>query len=139
MLLFHKQGETEMELYYTTDGVLTKEVPDTDDHTDMIPVALPEELAAEISKNFPGLECIESEFEDEIAAEDMEQEIPETVLQAMIEKVPDLADYELDEVEVTENAKGIFYEFELENKTNDDDEIEMTIDGNGKIVAFEKD
>ena len=99
-----EQGELEMELYFTKDGVLTKEVPPTEDHTDFIPVDIPEAVKADLEKRFPGYELLEAEEED--------------------------GEFE---VEVIESKSGLVYEFELEDEKQDE-EIEISINDKVEIV-----
>lgn len=148
----------DMELYYTEDGILTKEVPSSDDHTDLIPEVLPQAVLDDLAKRFPEYQCIEAEFEDNYfeveiffgkkvyelnytkdcvwqmtKSELSLNEVPAVVTDALKAGVADLEKYEFDEIELIENADGKFYRFELEHKVTDKD-IELVFSENGERI-----
>ena len=150
--------EIEMELYYTTDGVLTKEVPSSDDHTNLIPEELPEKVKADLDRRFEKYELIEvekeeDEFEVEVLFNGNDYElkydvdlnwveteydielnaVPANVLDVLKKTVANLEEFEIDDIEVTETKDGLVYEFELEHKKTDE-EIEIRINDKGEIV-----
>ncbi len=159
--------EVELELYFTAEGLLTKVVPATEDHTELIPEDLPEALKTIIAKTFPEFKLLEAEVEDgkfeveilfngkdyelkyttdfewistkyEIEPKNMEAELPPLVFNAFQKAIKDLEGYRVDEIEVKESVKdGLIFEFELENDLLDKD-IEFIFNANGELIA-EKD
>ena len=151
--------EIEIELYYTADGILTKEVPATEDHTDLIPEELPAAIVDDLKAKYGEFEAIEAEMEDgefevEILAEGrvyelkyiMEpfqwisteyditpEELPAEILNLIKENVQNFEGFEFDDIEIVETKDGKSYEIELENKTTDE-EIEILINEKGEIT-----
>jgi uncharacterized membrane protein YkoI len=68
---------------------------------------------------------LETEYEFEM------KDIPAAVKSTLDNE---FASYEIEENEVSENAEGTFYEFELEK---DETEMEVVIDQSGKVVKKE--
>lgn len=80
----------------------------------------------EYSANFDNKgNWLETEYEVEM------KDIPEAVKSTLDNE---FASYEIEESEVSENAEGTFYEFELEK---DETEMEVVIDQSGKVVKKE--
>ena len=151
--------EIEMELYFTAEGILTKEVPATEDHTDLIPEELPAAIIDDLKARYGEFEAVEAEEEDgefevEILAagrvyelkyivEPLQwlsteydialEELPAELLELIRKAVPNLDGFEADDVEVTETEKGNSYEIELENETTDE-EIEILINEKGEVI-----
>ena len=150
--------EMEIELYYSADGILVKEVADQEEREELIPFELPENIIADLEKGFPGYELIEADEEDDLfevkimsAGRVYEltydehlnwlsteydiciEEVPENILDALYQAIVIPEGFEAEEVEVTENRDGIIYEFEFENDKLDK-EIELTINGKGEIL-----
>ena len=149
--------EIEMELYYTADGILTKEVPATEDHTDLIPEDLPEVIISDLKARYGEFEPIEAEleegeFEVEILADGRVyelkyildplewlsteyditvDEVPAQIMEMLKERITNIDDYEIDDIELKESKDGSkTYEFEFELKDgleSEIDEIELTI------------
>ena len=69
-----------------------------------------------------------TETEHEIEKKD----VPQNVMSALKTAFPN---YEVEEVELSETPKGTAYEFEIEN---DETEMEVAINSNGKIIKQEK-
>ena len=54
-----EQGEQEVDLYYTEDGVLLKAVPDDDNDNNFQPVVIPQAISDAINEMYPGATMLE--------------------------------------------------------------------------------
>lgn len=58
-----EQGEQEVDLYYTEDGVLLKAVPDDDNDNNFQPVVIPQAISDAINEMYPGATMLEFDQE----------------------------------------------------------------------------
>lgn len=149
--------ETEIDLYYSPDGILIKAIVDTndddDDYEDFIPVDLNDKITGFLKTNFPNASIIDVDFEDgyfevEIIdnkiirevifdkdcnwvltiTEIKKEDLPQIVLDAFLNS--DFGSYEIDDIEFHQSPSKDYYVIEIE--VNDIDK-EIKIDELGNI------
>lgn len=149
-----EQGKQEIDLYYSSDGVLVKTVVDTDqDSDDYIPTQLPPVVAAFIKENYPQARIMEVEQERGITEVDVidgsrgkellfdvngawistswdirPPELPDAVKNTVLGSY---AGYTTDDADVFETPQGNYYLLELERGEH---EIEVKLDFDGLLV-----
>lgn len=149
-----ENGDTEIDLYFTEDGVLIKEVIDVDNDDERLPFIIPDALKSFIQDLYPGAVILEVETErdgteveikhgniyKEVKLDKNNQwlytkweiavtQLPTAVLQAL--RSTAYASYEIDDIEVIENASGLFYEVELEKGKQ---EITLVFSPDGTLI-----
>lgn len=148
-------GEQEMDLYYTEDGILVKEVPDKDNNNKtyqptIIPDAIKNKLAElysnavfleyEVEKNGIEVDIRDGNIHKEVFFtpeyewvytewEIYTKDVPSVVMQAL--RASAYATYTIDDIHIFEKPAGLFYEFELEQG---DREIKITFDAAGILI-----
>ncbi len=150
-------GEKEVDLYYSKDGVLIKTVVDVDhdyDYEDYLPSDAEPGVERAVLAKYPKATIIDIEYEDgEIEVEIIHDgrgkdvyfnkayewlrtewdvrrsEIPVAVLEFISKNWPS---YSIDDAEFTETPGGEWYEIEIEKG---DDEIKVMIAPNGKPLS----
>lgn len=150
--------EFEMELYFTADGILTREVPADEDHSDLIPEELPEALKDLLEQEYHGYLCVEAELEDghfevEILFEGkvfelkytasldwvsteyeaLFDELPKEIQEIVNRELGERLGFEIDDIDVIKTGLGFSYKIELENETTDE-EIKIIINEKGEIT-----
>lgn len=156
-----EQGNQEVDLYYTPDGVLIKTVNDDDNdgNNNFVPVETPQTITEFIYEKYPGatIKDIEREhngFEVDIFHNNifkdvyfnsnnewvssewdiLEANVPAIVMNAL--KGSEYSSYRIDDIDYIETPAGVFYKFDLEQGDND---IEMTISAEGVIGDIRRD
>lgn len=70
-----EKGDTEYELYYTTEGILVKEVPDNDDNDEDENLPCPQELVSYVAKNYKDAIIVDFEEEKNETTKALEYEV----------------------------------------------------------------
>ena len=155
-----EQGEKEVDLYYTEDGVLIKVVNDSDDdHNNFQPVIIPQAITDLINKMYAGATILEFDqekngFEVDILHNNIykdvyfntenqwistewnitKDQVPAIVMNAL--QASEYKNYTIDDIDLIEKPEGTFYVFDLEQGDND---VEVTFDSEGNIKNIQKD
>lgn len=155
-----EQGEKEVDLYYTEDGVLIKVVNDSDDdHNNFQPVIIPQAITDSINKMYAGATILEFDqekngFEVDILHNNIykdvyfntenqwistewditKDQVPAIVMNAL--QASEYKNYTIDDIDLIEKPEGTFYVFDLEQGDND---VEVTFDSEGYIKKTQKD
>ena len=155
-----EQGEKEVDLYYTEDGVLIKVVNDSDDdHNNFQPVIIPQAITDSINKMYAGATILEFDqekngFEVDILHNNIykdvyfntenqwistewditKDQVPAIVMNAL--QASEYKNYTIDDIDLIEKPEGTFYVFDLEQGNND---VEVTFDSEGNIKSTQKD
>lgn len=155
-----EQGEKEVDLYYTEDGVLIKVVNDSEnDHNDFYPVVIPQAISDAINEMYPGATVLEFDkekvgFEVDILHNNIykdvyfntenqwvstewditKDQVPAIVMNAL--QASEYKNYTIDDIDLIEKPEGTFYVFDLEQGDND---VEVTFDSEGNIKSTQKD
>lgn len=155
-----EQGEKEVDLYYTEDGVLIKVVNDSDDdHNNFQPVIIPKAITDSINKMYAGATILEFDqekngFEVDILHNNIykdvyfntenqwistewditKDQVPAIVMNAL--QASEYKNYTIDDIDLIEKPEGTFYVFDLEQGDND---VEVTFDSEGNIKSTPKD
>lgn len=150
--------KTEIDLYYSEDGVLVRTVADADsdyDYGDCIPSQIPERIADFIAKKYPGARIMETDRENGLTeveildgrvsrellfdasdewiytkTETLYSQLPETVKSAYAS--PAYASYRIDDIDRYETPSGGFYRFDLKSIAGD---IELDIADDGTLTV----
>lgn len=150
-----ERGETEVELHYTDDGALVKEIMDNDGNNQHFPSIIPEVLKNLVQELYPGAVILEVDSEGPATEIDIlhdgnhkevlvdagnrwirteweirTNEVPEVVMTAL--RASAYASYRIDDVNVIENVDGRFYEFELEQG---DREVTVMFSADGTQIS----
>lgn len=150
-----EQGDTDVDLYYNTEGILVKKVVDNDGQKPSIQ-PIPDKLMSFIQERYPNAQVLEMEIEHSVIEIDLihnkrekeayfnlqyqwlytsydlrKNEVPEFVTLA-ITNSPDYAGYRIDDAEYIETPSGDHYLLELEKGER---EIKVKVDLQGKIIA----
>ncbi len=150
-----ENGNQEVDLVYSTEGVLIKEVVDRegDDHQSYLPQTLPTAVTTFISTHYPGARILESGIEKgrlevDILHEGKSKEVVfdannqwlYTEYDVLLEDVPPVVidswkssaykDYRLDGLDVFETPDGKYYQFELESGES---EVKLLVNEDGTI------
>lgn len=150
-----ERGETEVELHYTDDGALVKEIMDSDGNNQHFPSIIPEVLKSLVQELYPGAVILEMDSEGPATEIDIlhdgnhkevlvdagnrwirteweirTNEVPEVVMTAL--RASAYASYRIDDVNVIENVDGRFYEFELEQG---DREVTVMFSADGTQIS----
>lgn len=156
-----EQNGTEMDLYYTADGVLVKCVADSDDdYGDFIPSVPSGSIENYIASRYPGARIIDvdAEYEGtEVELVDADRvkrelffdraenwlytrtelrrtELPATVVSAWeVSDYSEAKGYRLDDAEFVETPDGAWYALELENDR--DHELTLRISSDGTLLG----
>lgn len=149
-----EKAEQEMDLYYTEDGALIKEVADDDDNHTYQPAVVPDAIKNKLAELYPNASLLEYDVEKhgvevDIFDGDIHKEVvftpeyewvyteweihtndvPAAVMQAL--RASAYAAYAIDDIHVFEKPAGLFYEFELEQGER---EIKVTFDAAGTLI-----
>lgn len=149
-----EKGKQEIDLHYTENGILVKEVPDDDTEDLYAPSLIPDAIKNQLEALYPDALFLDYEVEKQIVEIDILDgnvskevvfttdydwiytewemrvtEVPAILLQAL--RASAYADYAVDEVHVYEKPTGLFYEFELEKG---EQEIKITFTEEGKPI-----
>lgn len=148
-------GEQEMDLYYTEDGILVKEVPDKDNNNNTYqPTIIPDAIKNKLAELYPNASILEYDIEKQGVEVDIfdgnihkevfftleyewvyteweiyTKDVPAVVMQAL--RASAYATYTIDDIHIFEKSAGLFYEFELEQG---DREIKITFDAAGILI-----
>ena len=149
-----EKGKQEIDLHYTENGILVKEVPDDDSDDPYLPSLIPDALKTQLAALYPdalllGYDVEEQGVEIDILDGNISKEVVFTTgydwlyteWEIRISEVPAVlleavrasayADYTIDEVHIYEKPAGLFYEFELEKG---EQEIKITFTEEGKLI-----
>ena len=154
-----EQGEQEVDLYYTEDGVLLKAVPDDDNDNNFQPVVIPQAISDAINEMYPGATMLEKKkkkngFEVDILHNNIykdvyfntenqwistewditKDQVPAIVMNAL--QASEYKNYTIDDIDLIEKPEGTFYVFDLEQGDND---VKVTFDSEGNIKSTQKD
>lgn len=156
-----EQGNLEIDLYYTADGVLIKTVNDDDNdgNNNFVPVETPQTITELINEMYSGATILEIDREHNGYEVDIRHnniykdvyfnsnnewvssewdisrnEVPAIVMNAL--KGSEYSSYRIDDIDYIETPAGVFYKFDLEQGDND---IEMTISAEGVIGDIRRD
>lgn len=146
-----EKGEQEMDLYYTENGTLIKEVPDDDNTNSYQPTVVPDAIKNKLAELYPNASFLEYDVEKHGVEVDIfdgnihkevvftpeyewvyteweihPNDVPAVVMQAL--RASAYASYAIDDVHVFQKPAGLFYEFELEQGER---EIKVTFDAAG--------
>lgn len=148
--------DTEVDLYYSTEGILIKSIVDSDnkDSQNYIPTPTPTDIESFIKTKYANARIMEIDEEDgmieiEIIHDNMAKEVyfnqqkewlytswdikkhsvPTTVTNAISNSA--YANYEIDDINYIETSTSTYYLVELERG---DSEIKIKIDANGNII-----
>lgn len=149
-----EKGEQEMDLYYTENGALIKEVPDDDNNNSYQPTIVPDAIKNKLAELYPNAVFLEYDVEKQGVEVDIldgnihkevvftpeyewvyteweihTNDVPAVVMQAL--RASAYAAYEIDDIHVFEKPAGLFYEFELEQG---DREVKATFDAAGTLL-----
>lgn len=146
-----EQGETDVDLYYTAEGQLIKEVMDDDNAGTHEPFQIPEAIKSKIAELYPDAVILEYDVDKQTIEVDIlhNQAAKEVVFDATynwlytewdtpLSAVPEAVQtalknssygtYHIDDIDVIEKADGLFYVFELE-KGNEEVTVTYTAEG----------
>lgn len=152
-----EQGENEMDLYYSPDGVLIKAIPDMDDdkgYEDFIPSQLSADISEYISKSYPSARILDVDVEKGMVEVEIldgktcrellfdnvgnwiqtETELPVSALPSEVLaaiRASQYATYQIDDVDFIQTPDGEWYLIELEFGET---EVELRIDKSGIIL-----
>lgn len=155
-----EQGEKEVDLYYTEDGVLIKVINDSDNgNNNFQPVVIPQAISDAINEMYPGATVLEFDqekngFEVDILHNNIykdvyfntenqwvstewditKDQVPAIVMNAL--QASEYKNYKIDDIDLIEKPEGTFYVFDLEQGDND---VEVTFDSEGNIKSTQKD
>lgn len=146
-----EKGGQEVELHYTADGILVKEILDNDHDNEHRPAVTPDAVRLLIQTLYPGAVILEVETEHtgtevdilhggihkEVLLDTANQwilteweirqaQVPEAVMAAL--RASDYASFRIDDIHVIETPQGLFYEFELE-RGGQETKVRFTQDG----------
>lgn len=154
--------EVEVDLYYSEDGVLVKEIVDSgNDYADFIPATPVSAVMSYISENYPSAGIVDTDVEDgyvevEIIDGKVYRELLFTVAGTWVKTVTpvryaelpaavtaafeasEYASWKVDDVEYVQTPEKNFYRFDLES-WNSDLDLDISEDGSGLTVVTEKD
>ena len=147
-----EQGDKEVDLYYTEDGILIKTVADSDNNDDY-PVEMPQAVTAAINEMYPGATILEFDTEkngievdilhnniykdvyfnasNEWVSTEWEvklADVPAVVLNTL--KASEYKDFRIEDVDIVEMSSGLYYQFELEQG---DREVNYMIREDGSV------
>lgn len=149
-----ENGNQEVDLIYSAEGVLIKEVVDQDDdHESYLPQTLPTAVTTFINTHYPGARILESgvekgKLEVDILHEGKSKEVVfdannqwlYTEYDVLLKDVPQVVidswkssvykDYRLDDLDVFETSDGKYYQFELESGER---EVKFLVNEDGTI------
>ncbi|MDH6305085.1 putative membrane protein YkoI [Parabacteroides sp. PF5-5] len=148
-----EQGKQEVDLYYTEDGSLIKEINDNGANTHE-PLVVPNSVIEEIKERYPNAQFLEFEREGSYIEIDIRHnniqkdvlynssyewvsttweirlnDVPQVVLSAL--KASEYSSYKVDDVDFMEKPDGAYYIFELESGNK---EVYLTIKSDGTII-----
>ena len=148
-----EKGKEEYDLHYEQNGILIKEVADSDNEG-YLPEVFPEEIIKVIQQKYPNATILEIENEEngmeiDVIHEGVHKEIhfartgswiyteweilrsqvPAVIMDAL--KASEYGAYPIDDIHVVEREGNLFYQFELEVGDKD---IHVLFNGNGTIV-----
>ena len=155
-----EQGEKEVDLYYTEDGVLIKVINDSDNgNNNFQPVVIPQAISDAINEMYPGATVLEFDqekngFEVDILHNNIykdvyfntenqwvstewditKDQVPAIVMNAL--QASEYKNYKIDDIDLIEKPEGTFYVFDLEQGDND---VKVTFDSEGNIKSTQKD
>ena len=154
-----EQGEQEVDLYYTEDGVLLKAVPDDDNDNNFQPVVIPQAISDAINEMYPGATMLEFDQEKMVLKwissiiistrmfistlktkwistewDITKDQVPAIVMNAL--QASEYKNYTIDDIDLIEKPEGTFYVFDLEQGDND---VKVTFDSEGNIKSTQKD
>ena len=155
-----EQGEKEVDLYYTEDGVLIKVINDSDNgNNNFQPVVIPQAISDAINEMYPGATVLEFDqekngFEVDFLHNNIykdvyfntenqwvstewditKDQVPAIVMNAL--QASEYKNYKIDDIDLIEKPEGTFYVFDLEQGDND---VEVTFDSEGNIKSTQKD
>lgn len=149
-----EQGAAEMDLYYTENGILIKEVADNDPDDSYQPTVIPDALKNRLTEMYPKAVILEYDVEKQGIEVDIldgnihkevffntgyewvyteweirASDVPAVVMQAL--RASAYAAYAIDDVHIYEKPDGLFYEFELEQGER---EVKITFDAQGILI-----
>lgn len=149
-----EQGAAEMDLYYTENGLLVKEIADNDPDDVYLPAVIPDAVKNRLSELYPKAVILEYEVEKQAVEVDIldgnihkevvfdsdyqwiyteweirSNDVPPVVMQALRHSA--YAAYTIDDVHIYEKPDGLFYEFELEQGKR---EVKITFDAQGVLI-----
>ncbi|MDR2919390.1 MAG: PepSY-like domain-containing protein [Tannerella sp.] len=146
-----ESGNQEIDLYYSEDGTLIKEINDEGNNI-YEPIPVIESIIEDINKKYPNAKILDidnenSHLEFDILHDSTKKEVvysnnewiytkwevrqsqvPEVVMTAL--KNSQYNNYRIDDIDIYEKADGLFYVFELESGNQ---EIKLTIKSDGTI------
>ena len=156
--------ETEVDLYYSPDGVLVKKVADANkdyDYEDFIPALPAGAVSAYLTANYPDARILDIDFENGMTeveildgrtrrdllfdaagnwlrtkTEVTRAEVPAAVMQALA--ASQYATYRIDDIDHYRTPEGEFYRFELDSASGDID-IDIAPDGTITVVSADSD
>lgn len=146
-----ERGDTDVDLYYTEDGILVKESVDSDGNDLHFPTVIPDALKNLVQELCPGAVILEVDAEGPATEVDIlhggihkevlvdasnrwiqteweirTSQVPQVVMTAL--RASAYGSYRIDDVSIIENASGLFYEFELE-QGNQEVKVRFSADG----------
>ena len=152
--------ETDVDLYYSPDGVLVKKTVDADDdydYGDFIPAQPSQGIDAYIAANYPDARIIDIDRENGMTeveildgtvcrellfdpaenwlytkTEMRSTDVPQNVMQAL--ESSEYAAYRIDDIDFYQTPEGEFYRFDLESPAGDV-KIDITPDGSLSVAA----
>ena len=131
-----EQGNSEVDLYYSPDGILVKTVLDAggnDGYEDFIPSQPSSSVDAYIKEHYPSARILDIDREKGVTeVEILELRItalPDAVMAAI--KASQYATYRIDDADFIETLTGEWYLVELESGKQ---EVKLRIDATGKIL-----
>ena len=154
--------ETEVDLYYSSDGVLVKKVVDADsdyDYGDYIPARPTGEVESFVQTRYPGARILDVERENGMTEVEILDgtvcrellfdatnswvhtktelnagEVPASIMQAL--SASEYGGYRIDDVDRYETPQKEFYRFDLESASGDV-KIDIALDGTLSVVTPE--
>lgn len=147
-----ESGNKEMDLYYSEDGTLIKEINDEGNNL-YEPIPVIESIIEEIKQKYPNAKILDIDRENayiefDILHENIKKEViysnsewvytkweirqsqvPEIVMNAL--RNSEYNNYKIDDIDIHEKPDGLFYVFELESGNQD---IYLTIKPDGTII-----
>lgn len=159
-----KQAGKEMDLFYSPDGVLTKEMADVDDdydYGDYIPAAPNASIESYLKANYPGARILEIDREGQYTEVEIldgrvkrellfdnggkwlrtktelrTAEVPASIMQVL--QASEYASYRIDDVDYYITTDSEYYRFELKSASGDVD-VQITREGVLTVVGSESD